>query len=330
MKTTDFSKYNIKTELWSYEELSKLEPVSINRDTEIRLEKVSKRLRKKYLPTHSIITVGHVTKPFDTYKENDMFRLDGNTRFDIYKIEPDLIPKVPFMVIIIDLDNWEDTKDIYYSIDNTDAAEKTNEIVTGVFRYLKYDPISQTMKNGKIKRAIDFVAKNDIDSNGLRVSKYPLEKQIMRYFDVIVELDKSGVTNMKRKSAGIFACLIMVGMKYGVEHERFGLLCNNLKFGFSSFHDENEVDGAYYVYDILYNYYKDYWSDYGVFNLNKSPIVMRTLYGFDMFMKNIKISKHKKLESPVKWKTSENIVPKYIETLFKNYLKNEELVEMEV
>ena len=48
------------------------------------------------------------------------------------------------------------------------------------------------------------------------------------------------------------------------------------------------------------------------------------------YNKHLLTSKHKKLESPVKWKTSENIVPKYIQCLFKNYLKNEELVEMEV
>jgi hypothetical protein len=80
-----------------------------------------------------------------------------------------------------------------------------------------------------------------------------------------------------------------------------------------------------------YNYYgKDFWTNYGVFTVNKSPIVIRTLYGFDMFMKNINIDKNKKLESPLKWKTSENIVPKSLENLFKNYLKKEELEEVEI
>jgi hypothetical protein len=325
MKTTDFQKYNMRTEYWSYEKLSKLDPVSINRNTEIRLEKVAKRLRKKYLPTHSIIIVGHVTKAFDSYKKNDMFRLDGNTRFDIYKIEPDLIPKGLFTVIILDLDNWEDTKEIYYSIDNTDAAEKVNEKITGIFKYLKYDPVSKIIRNGKIKRAIDFVAKYDIDSDGLRVdTNYTLEDKITRYFEVIEYLDNSEVTNSKIHSAGLLACLIMVGMKYGVEHERYGLLCSNIRFGFSSYHDENEVDGAYYVYEFLYNAHKNYWTKYGVFNVSKSPVIIRTLYGFDMFMKNININKNKK------WKKTGSMVPKNLELLFKNYLKKEDLEEVEI
>jgi len=324
MRTIDFSesfKYNMRTELWSYEKLSKLEPVSINRNTELRLEKVAKRLRKKYLPTHSVITVGHVTKAFDSYKKNDMFRLDGNTRFDIYKIEPDLIPKVPFTVIIIDLDNWEDTKDIYYSIDNIDASEKPNEKITGVFKYLKYDPVSKVIRNGNIKRAIDFISKYDTDSNGLRIqTNYSLEDKISRYFDVIRVLDISEVTSSKVHSAGLLACLIMVGMKYGVDNERYGLLCLNLKYGFTTHHDENEVDGAYYVYEFLYNTYQKSWTQYGVFNFGKSPVIIRTLYGFDMFMKNKNINKN------MKWKKMDTMVPKKLESLLNDYFKKEKSI----
>jgi hypothetical protein len=330
MEKTNSSKCSITPEFWSYEKLSKLEPVCINRNTEIRLEKVYKRLKQKYIETHSVFTVGRATKSFDPYKKNDMFVLDGNTRLEIYKINPDLIPE-KLLVLIIDVDNWEDLKSLYYSIDNSEAAETSSEKITGIFRLLSFDPITKTIKNGSIKKAIDFVTKNDIDSNGVRINKYPLEEQIKRYVDVLTTIDTTGVTTTKVKSAGVTACLIMVGMKYGFNNERFILLCNNLKWGLASHNDEKQIDGVFYVYDTLYNYYgKDFWTNYGVFTVNKSPIVIRTLYGFDMFMKNINIDKNKKLESPLKWKTSENIVPKSLENLFKNYLKKEELEEVEI
>lgn len=319
MKTTDFSKYNIRTESWSYEQLSKLNPISINRNTDIRVEKVFKRLRKKYLPTHSIFTVGHVTKPFDSYKKNDMFILDGNTRLHVYKFAPELIPKTSFTVNIIDIDNWEDAQDIYYSIDNTDAAEKASEIITGAFEYMGYVPVSPVFRRGNIKRMIDFMGKYDFDSKGLRVeTHYGLLEKVIYYFDYLKFLDISGVTESKVHSPGLLFCLAVIGIKYGIDHERYGLLCKNIKHGFSTYHDENEVDGAYYVYEFLYTTYEKDWSSYGVFNFMKSPALVRTLYSLDMFMKNINIEKNKL--------KTDNTVPKKLESLFKDFLKKEKLV----
>lgn len=315
MKTTNFSEDNIRTESWSYEKLSKLNPISINRNTEIRLDKVVKRLRKKDLPTHSFIIVGHVTKSFDSYKKNDMFVLDGNTRLHVYKFEPELIPKRPFVVTIIDLDNWEDTKAIYYSIDNTDAAEKTNEIITGAFKYLQYEPVSTVFRKGLLKRTIDFVSLYDSDSKGSNVkTNYTVIEKVVRYFDFFKFLDISGVTESKVHSPGLLACLIMIGMKYGIDHERYGLLCKNIKHGFSTYHDENEVDGAYYVYEFIYTAYEKDWNNYGVYNFMKSPALIRTLYSLDMFMKNINIEKNKKFKISDK-----------LESLFKDFLKKESL-----
>lgn len=320
MKTTNCIDHNIRSESWSYEKLSKLNPISINRNTEIRVEKVFKRLRKKFLATHSIVTVGHATKPFDSYKKNDMFILDGNTRLHVYKFAPELIPKIPFTVNIIDIDNWEDAQDIYYSIDNTDAAEKTSEIITGAFEYLGYVPVSPVFRKGNIKRTIDFISKYDIDSKGLRVeTNYTLLEKVIYYFDFLKFLDISGVTESKIHSPGLLACLAIIGMKYGIDHERYGLLCKNIKHGFSTYHDENEVDGAYYVYEFLYTAYEKDWTNYGVYNFMKSPALVRTLYSLDMFMKNINIEKNKKFI------ISDNTVPKKLESLFKDFLKKENL-----
>lgn len=316
MRKNDFSKYRIRTEFWSYEKLSKLEPIVINRDTDIRLSKVYKRLVDKYLPTHSTVIVGHVTKPFDCYEEHDMFRLDGNTRMEVYKIKPELIPDTPFLVIIYDIDCWEDAKDIYDSIDNKDAAESTSEKITGILRYKEYDANSELVKKGKFKRAIDIVSLYDVDSDGVRINTLSTEDKINRYWEYITYIDELGITNMeKRWSAGVFACLIMVAKKYGLDHERFDLLYNNLQDGLTTVNDKDEVDGVHYVYHTLYDKFKDSWTNTGMYNTKKTHIVL-ILYGFDMFMKNENISKKTKIDKQLS---------STLKTFFENYLREDKM-----
>jgi hypothetical protein len=319
MKTTNCPDQTIRTEYWSYEELSKLNPISINRNTDLRVERVFKRMKDGWLPTHSIFIVGHATKAFDSYKKNDMFVLDGNTRLHVFKFAPQLIPKGLLTVNIINIDNWEQAQDIYYSIDNLAAAETNNEKITGIFEYLGYVPVTKVFKNGKIKRAIDFASKYDIDSNGLRVNDYTLALKVIYYFDILKFLDISRVTESKVYSPGLLSCLIIIGKKYGINHERYALLCKNLKNGFSTYHDENEVDGVFYVYEFLYSAYHKDWTSYGVYDFKNSPALVRTLYSLDMFMKNINIEKSKK------FMVSDNTVPKKLESLFKDFLKKEDL-----
>lgn len=292
---TDFSKYNMRTEFWSYDKLAKLDPVIINRDTEMRLAKVSKRLEKKYLPTHSIIIVGRAVKAFDDYRKNEMFRLDGNTRFDVYQVKPELIPKTPFLVIIIDIDNWKDVEDIYYSIDSDQAVEKSNEKLTGLLRYKDYDAKSDIIKKGQFKRAIDIACRYGNNSKGVYLQTADMMTKLDHYWDVLAHMDKLGITNMNgRRTATVLACLLMVGKKHGT-NRRFDLLFNNLKNGLTTVNNSSEVDGVHYVYSSLFDRYKDLWSTSNEYSVVSSPLTVRMLYGFDMFMKNKNIPKKQKL-----------------------------------
>ena len=201
MKTTNFPEYNMRSEFWSYEKLSKLNPISINRNTEIRLDKVVKRLRKKDLPTHSIFTVGHVTKPFDTYKKNDMFILDGNTRLHVYKFEPDLIPKRQFLVNIIDLDNWKDTKDM-------DAKET-----------LKYFKDELEMDNDSAEKRVDdeFGKSPERDKKSPYKNKKgfvgrPILKELEMDEDLLIPKDTDDQTE-KRKIRDLINPLLLRNIK---------------------------------------------------------------------------------------------------------------------
>ena len=182
MKKTNYAKFNSRAEFWSFEKLSKLSPVTINRDTDPRLVKVMKRLETKYLPTHSIMFVGKAIENFGKYKKGDLFRLDGNTRMSVYEVKPELIPQVQFTVIIFDIDNLEDLKDIYYSIDSVDAVEKSSDKMTGLLRDKNYSPKSQLFKKGQFKRALDLACQYGNNQNGEYLHLAPTSVKLDHYW----------------------------------------------------------------------------------------------------------------------------------------------------
>lgn len=287
------SKFNTRCEKWTFAKLSKLKPVNINRDTEIRLSKVTKRLQKKYLPTHSVIYVALITKAFGPYRKGEYCRLDGNTRFDVYSVKPELIPTTPFMVIIFDIDNEKDLKDTYYSIDSQDAVESSSDKMTGLLRFKNYTPKSKLFKEGKFKRGLDVACKYGNDKEGTYLQTASTEIQINHYWKEVMFLDKIGLDNKhSRYSPNVLGCLLMIGKKYGVNHKRYSLLVENYKNGFTTRNDSKFVDGVHYVYNNLYEKNESIWklSTWGMANKIVGPI----LYCFDKFMLNENLSKSTK------------------------------------
>lgn len=299
--------YNTRAEMWSYDKLSKLKPIKINRDTEPRLKKVSKLLAKKYLPTHSVIYVGKVIKSFGKYKIGEYFRFDGNTRFNIYELKPELIPTVPFLVIIYDVDNLEDMKSIYYSIDSENSVEKSNEKITGIHRYKNYKAFSPVIRDGKYKRAVEIACRYGNDNKGIYLQTADFyDVQLNHYWDVVTHIDKLGIENTKKQnpdtrySTIMFGCLLMVGKKYGVNHKRFNLLYNNFKNGITQINNDKFIDGVSYVYIKMFSRYNETWTKSDCYNVVKNPIATQALYCFDMFMKGEYIPKGKTLMSESK------------------------------
>ena len=299
--------YNPRAEMWSYTRLSKIKPVKINRDTEPRLKKVSKLLGKKYLPTHSLIIVGKVIKPFGRYKVGDYFRFDGNTRFNVYESKPELIPTTPFLVVIYDVDSLEDMKDIYYSIDSQNSVEKSNEKITGIHRFRNYIPHSPVVAKGNYKRAVEIACRYGNNDKGvyLQTSDF-YDVQLPYHWEVLTHLDKLGIENTKKQnpdtrySPVMLGCLLMVGKKYGVNHKRFTLMYNNFKKGITQINNDKVIDGVSYVYSTLYGRYSETWTKADSYNIAKNPICTTALYCFDAFMRNENIPKGKVIMSEKK------------------------------
>lgn len=289
----NYTKFNTRVELWPYEKMSKLKPVSINRDTESRLVKVTKRLEKKYLPTHSVVYVGKALKSFGSYKKNEYFRLDANTRSDVYSVKPDLIPPIPFTVIMFDFDNMDDVKDVYYSIDSQDAVENSSDKMTGLLRDKMYKPKSKLIQKGMFKRALDLACQYGHDKDGTYLHTSKHDVKLEHYWDELVYLDKFVIDNKDaRYSPNVFGCFLMIAKKYGLKNKRLRLLIENFKNGITTINNSKEVDGIHYVYHNLYDKKKDTWklSTWG----SARDVVGPMLYCFDKFMNGENISKSTK------------------------------------
>ena len=284
------TKHNLRMESWSYNKFSKLEPYIRNRDVEPRVSKVVKLLSKKYLPTHSIVTVGRATKAFSKYKKGDMFRLDGNTRADAFKVNADLIPTVPFHVIIIDIESKEEADEIYYSIDSSDSVETSANKNTGYLRERDYTATSMSVKNGNFKTAIDIACRYTFDDNGQLLDKAPFDKKLDYFWDELTYIDKwlPKSKKVKSKMSGSVVCgLLLIGKKYGVQNERFNLLLDNFKNEVTEINTATEADGVHYVLTTLYEKNSEVWT-----RITKNiPLITTIHYSLDKFMLGETINK---------------------------------------
>jgi len=289
---TNFEKYNTRVETWTYDKCAKVKPVICNRYTDIRVPNVMKTLEKGYLPTHSVIVMGRAVKDMTNYKKGEFFRLDGNTRFDVWKIRPDLIPQVNFTVIIFDLETWEDVEKVYYSLDSAKSVEKSSDIMTGYLRRKSYTAKSELMKKGQFKRALELACRYGDDKNGTYLQTAPDGVKLAHFWDVLSQMDKMGITDFgKRRTSAMLGVLLMVGKKHGAKSPRFELLFNNFKNGLTTVNNANYVDGVHYVYNNLYEKYKQMWSSANSWGATKSDHIVKSLYAFDKFMNGENISK---------------------------------------
>jgi hypothetical protein len=307
---TGENRFNLRTESWSYEKFDSLSPYVMNRDVEPRVPKVVKLLSKKYLPIHSVVTVGVAVKPFGKYKKGEMFRLDGNTRAEAFRVKPELIPSVPFNVTMIDIESKEEADEIYYGIDSSESVETNAHKVTGYLREREYEAVSKTIKLGRFKTALTNASKYCIADDGVTsIENSDFEVKLDYFWDEIVFIDQTKVIDQKDKriSFNVLTSLLLICKKYGTDSERVNLLINNVKNSLTEYNDQTQVDGVHYMLNDVYRMHSKEWTITG-FGSSKI-LICKVLYYLDRFVIGETIKK------PIK-KISEK---KLIE-FFQNYL----------
>ena len=287
----NFKEYKtIKTE-WSYDKVSSIPPFSRNRDVLPRVPKVTKILESKFSPTQLEYTVGHAVKDFGKYKVGDMFLLDGNTRTEVYRGRPDLIPPFPMNVRIYELEDMEDAKMLYDSIDNQVSAEKSNEKITGLHREREFEPVSKIFRQGKYKIALEFAGYYAHNENGVLLQKVDFELLLDYFWDEILFIDSQNLDTFKRMSGAVLVTLLLTTKKYGINNPMVHQLIKMYRNGYTTVNNDVEMDGAHYVYHILHDELKLIWSSLSY--ANAKPLVSAILYGFDCFINHETIKKKK-------------------------------------
>jgi hypothetical protein len=301
----NFKNYKTKNVKWSFDKLKSYPPFQRNRDVIPRVKKLTKILSSVYSPTQIEYKVGLAVESFGKYSKGDMFVLDGNTRTEVYRRREDLIPPFPLNVTIYELDNIEDAKTLYYSVDNSSAAEKSSEKVTGIHREREFDAISKVFKKGQYNTALNAACYYGKNEDGVYLQKASFETKLDFYWDVIQSIDLYNLNSFERMSISVLASLLMVVKKHGVDNPMVDELLNKYRSGYTTVNDDKEMDGVHYVFNIVYSENRNVWSQssYG-----QSPdLICSILYGFESFVTGRTIPKNgKKLMLPSKTKLMEH------------------------
>ena len=296
----DYSSFKMDVVRMSPEKFMKLPAYNRNRFVDGRISKMVKRLSKGALPTHLIVAVCKVTKNFGPYKKGQMFRLDGHTRTDSWKVNPELIPNVDLFVIVYEIDSKEFCKEIYDDIDSTESAETANEKVTGLLRERNYIPKSQRFKKGTFKTAVINACRYVHTPEGVYINgkefNNKFEVKLDYLWNEFVFIDNMGIDDFERYSGNVLTSFLLLAKKYGTSSRRLKTLMDNYREGNTTTSTSTEVDGVHFVYNILYPEYQNVWTQTGF--SNSFIIISKILYSFDMFMNNKLMSKNKKKQLP--------------------------------
>lgn len=285
----------------SIENFLKIPAFYKNRDVLSRVNKKRKELEKGFLPSHLNVVIGIAKKSFHQYQQGDMFVVDGNTRAEVWRQYPELRPMVTLNATYMNFEDKDTLESTYYSIDSASAYEKSNEKLSGIFREIDFNPVSKIVRQGKIKTALDDAAAYLMYING-KPKKDATIEDIVRHYIVEIKYIDSIIdkVNKKKYSSTLFACMMMIGKKYGVNSERFQMLCHNIINNIYEKAKDTHICGIQYVMDELYTANNDIWK---VTGLKKgSELISEMLFALEQYMQgkqikrkeNYKIAKTKK------------------------------------
>jgi hypothetical protein len=296
----DYATFKMEVVRWRADKFMALPPFFRNRDVEGRVPKMVSRLEKGALPTHLNVAIGKAVAPFGPYEKGDYFRLDGHTRTDAWKVNPDLIPNVPLFVTIYEIGSYNEAMAIYGDIDSAESVETTNQKMTGILRENNYSAQSKVNREGKFITAIKDASSIITTPEGIFLGgKGVHPKTRLDYFwNEFTYLDSLNLDDFDRFTKRIYTTFLLLTKKYGTKNKHLRTLIENYRSGITTISTETEVDGVHYVYYTLYDEYKGKgWNEMGV-----KDLTIKILYVFEKFMNDKTIAKRSKLPDMKKLK----------------------------
>ena len=179
MESKDFTGNISVNSNYSLQEFLNLPEVPCQRNTEARLGKARKYL-KKVRPEHCIVHLVKLTKDCEVagklYPKGMMFRNDGNTRALNWSEEgSDYLPE-KLVAIIYDYEDLDQIKAAYDCFDSAEATEKNQQKIYGILTgFYDYSPKSEKLSKGQIlsgmNKACHFVKPTDWNQTNIKSSQ---------------------------------------------------------------------------------------------------------------------------------------------------------------
>ena len=216
----DNEKSGVRLETIKLEEFSGYNAISCQRDVELRAARVKKMLQKKWLATHGM---GDIVE----YPDGTRERINGNTRVYVWN-QPGYAGKIPshIQVTVYPVKNLEEAKELYYTIDSSDAVEKTKDKITGYYRYLRLQFNTRRLAAGRIVKCLEYGAWNtppQRDEEGTPKSPTQVDAlEAVQYFqEELKALDAIGFKGSNKIfNTSVITAALMALKTYGASNKR--------------------------------------------------------------------------------------------------------------
>jgi hypothetical protein len=277
-----------------------LKPVSVQRNEKDRYKKTLKVLSEKLLPTHLEVSVIIPNFSDDYYESGLPYSINGNTRKYIWSNFPELVPNKDLYVTLYHANTRKEIDEIYRSIDSQDSVETPKQMIGGIFRDTNATPVSKYVRSGKFSTALRHAYsclmgdRNLINYTKTSFLEMKNRKEFEMFKDEIFfldkfyyqfETDKSKV--IKYNFGSIFASLLIICKKYGIDNPKVEELVVNLTTGKTITHEgvSGLNDGLSVINQELYEYYQNVLQRWSDVSAGHGPIIIGNLiFCMDSYM----------------------------------------------
>jgi len=290
----------IKHSTMDVNEFIQLRPVSVQRNELDRYKKTAKVLSEKTLPTHLEVAIVIPNFEDDYYEFGKPYSINGNTRKYIWDKFPELIPSRKLYVTVYQANSRKEIDEIYRSIDSQDSVETPKQMIGGIFRDTNSTPISKYVKTGKFSTALRHAYscllgdRTKINYDKTSFLEIKNRKEFETFKDEIFFLDKfyyefetDKAKVIKYNFGSVFAALLIICKKYGVNNPKVQEMVVNLTTGKTILHEgiDGLNDGLSVINQELYEYYQNVLQRWSDTSAGHGPIIIGNLiYCMDSYM----------------------------------------------
>lgn len=269
----------VKQEILSIEDFLKLEPVPVQRDSDMRKNKLAKDLKKRILPTQLEVAIVELPKDYVNWvnsqdsgeKRNSQEVLNGNTRSLVWKQRlapiPDYVKATYYSIPdeitydengVVNSEAIEEyVQDLYYSFDSQAAVEKTPHKITGLYRkhglYVSDGKIAKGGITKSFQTAFEGYTYTDEDGNEASLRRTndirTLDQGIALFKDEIETLSRIGTSSVT--NSAWLASALMALKKYGTNNERLLTGLRNFKKCFIEHESQSGYDAITFAHTLL-------------------------------------------------------------------------------